>query len=113
MEKKYKLPKEFAEKWVDALRSRRYNQRQGSYYSKYDKCYCAMGVGLKQIKFKFNANETPDNSPFCKWTDDGSCHTYLWHAIVKLNDTDKKTFTEIADWIEANVEFVENKEGGE
>lgn len=104
MEKKYSLPKEFAEKWVAALRSGDYKQADQKYYDRSTDCYCANGVGYKIQGAIFNENGTINSSgprliqiPMS-----------LWEEVVYLNDTNGRTFSEIADWIEANVEFTES-----
>lgn len=98
MEKKYQLPKEFAEKWVKALRSGEHKQIKGSYIK--DGCYCAMGLGFMisgavvgEIKL-YGAGKTP-----LKMFD-------IKSNIISLNDEKGKSFPEIADWIEANIEFI-------
>lgn len=55
MEKTFKLPKEFAEKWLEALRSGKYKQTEGTlvriieeFNDKDPKCkYCCLGVAGK------------------------------------------------------------------
>lgn len=97
--KKYQLPKEFAEKWVAALRDAEQDtQITGQYYDAELNCYCAMGIGLKANGYKFD-NDGDLVGGINPLGDD------IWWDIMQLNDRDHKTFPEIADWIEANCEF--------
>jgi hypothetical protein len=104
----YQLPKEFATKWVAALRSGEYKQTGGVYYNPQNNCYCSMGVGLVANEIEINKkgdSTINDDNPFLECmplTGDGT----LWFAIYNLNDHEQKSFPEIADWIEANVDFI-------
>lgn len=99
MGKKYQLPKEFATKWVDALRSTTEKQGFTQYHNPLTGCYCGMGIGYLANGYRFDkdgsnlVNKTPISSD-------------LFWAIVKLNDDLILPFTKQADWIEANVEFI-------
>ena len=44
---KYKLPKEFATKWLEALRSGNYKQGMGLLYNEDTGSYCCLGVVCK------------------------------------------------------------------
>ena len=115
--KKYQLPKEFATKWVEALRSGKYSQTEAT-LCRPDTCeYCCLGVagamtGLDNI----DMSELSDLSDFVdifktKYVfNDGikqlADNQKLQNVLTNLNDVDKLSFTEIADWIEANVEFI-------
>lgn len=44
MKKSEKLPKEFKKRWVEALRSGKYNQGRGCLYSSWDDSFCCLGV---------------------------------------------------------------------
>lgn len=109
--KKYTLPKDFAEKWVKALRSGEYKQGRGHLFQ-YE-TYCCLGVAChiagvsEQLMIENNDDiltaacffdtEIPkqlkSNADFC-------------NLLVRLNDTTRKPFPEIADWLEQNVIFV-------
>ena len=140
MEKKYKLPREFAEKWVAALRSEEYIQGKGFLCTirhaggeeVYDITYCCIGVGgaicgisdeimnsqgvftteffTKHDLEKFNLPKEivgDCGNDISKLTETQSA---FLTELVNMNDgengVDKKTFLEIADWIEENCEFV-------
>lgn len=106
----YKLPKEFAQKGVEALRTTKETQGGGGYFNRQKNSYCAIGIMLKANGFFTDAenykkflNYEDVNTPFV----DNGGYIRLWSIIVNLNDNDKKSFKEIADWIEENVEFVD------
>ena len=105
--KKYQLPKEFAEKWVKALRSSP-EAMHGSrtYYNPNTKCYCAMGLAYvaNDIKLGETGSFVKPNQidPFANETGKQP----VWFEVMDMNDNKEKSFSEIADWVEANVEFV-------
>lgn len=127
MTKKYTLPKEFAEKWVKALRSGRYRQGDEGLY--FNSCYCCLGVGCivagatpEEIVgeataivdidstfryFKISDKEFYKRIP--KEIKGNAIDNDLVSELVKLNDEKGETFPEIADWIEANVKFTESE----
>lgn len=99
--KKYKLPKEFAEKWVEALRSGEYKKFQYGYER--DGCYCAVGLAYKVNGYKFLTNGHLINEKQNDFIYNN--HIDIWKNVTKLNDIEGKSFSEIADWLCANVEF--------
>lgn len=106
--KQFKLPKEFATKWVNALRSGEYKQDtvHAQYYVPKIDCYCVMGVGAKVNDFIFleggNEARNANYIPFSN-----AIGPMLYRELYHLNDIENKTFPELADWIEENVEFIE------
>jgi len=108
--KEYKLPKESAEKWLIELRSGKYSKHRGELkdYSKKD-CYCSIGLfcvsnGIGIDRFGLNAIV---NGIEVDYYNGGIGLEYrLVKKIVELNDSKKLTFSEMADWIETNVEFI-------
>lgn len=119
--KKYQLPKGFAEKWVKALRSGKY--KQGKEQLCNEDGYCCLGVAA------IIAGATPIQLGDKQWL---AVNSAVGHAfatekpflknipeqlkgmnnkdiisgkVAALNDGGK-SFAEIADWIESNVEFV-------
>lgn len=122
MEKKYKLPREFAEVWVSELRSGKYTKTTGDLFETQiegkPECFCANGVGLlvwgiprKELIFHSYVDRVlyishPDIpkdlvdhlAKHNEWT--------LFDHIAKLNDQLNYTFPEIASWLETNVEFI-------
>ncbi len=103
MEKKYTLPREFAEKWVKALRSKKYKQDTDHNQYRYNDCYCAWGVYGVANKFKFITDSTCVKGKVELYN---SVEYELFKFIYRLNDREKLTFPQIADEIETNVEFI-------
>lgn len=88
---------EIKEKWVEKLRSGEYQQCQNTLYKPASNTYCCLGVlcdilnvdksyGFFYFQKDFSHPITVDQQRMC----------------IKLNDTDNKNFSEIADYIEAN-----------
>lgn len=111
-EKKFRLPKEFAEKWIAALRSGEYKKGTGQLRSgrkgKYE--YCCLGVAgvLCRVPddvlevdgyFHNTKKKTMPQVPKELFGHD------LSEKLVHLNDKKGKTFKSIAKWIEQNVEL--------
>ena len=110
---KYRLPKEFAEKWIAALRSGEYKQCRSYLFD--GEGYCCLGVaaeiaghdlelGPKDYTLLYDDvfEKVPDEIK-----DTGLVKNKFAAELTKMNDNGK-TFDEIADWIEKNVEFYEN-----
>lgn len=105
--KKYQVSKEFGEKWLGALRSGDYTQTKSKL--KDDCGYCCLGVAC-------TINGIPDHVMY------GSAYPKIdWlPQVMNVEPIDEKelflmvankndcnwSFPEIADWIEANVEFI-------
>lgn len=120
--KEYQLPREFAEKWVTALRSGEYKQIREALY-KQDQCgYCCLGVAgvINGIPNDTMSNvgelgELSDDNLFDAYEDLRNQYKLpidilrgdLVKILVDMNDYQKKSFHEIAEWIEKNVEFIE------
>lgn len=114
----YQLPKEFAQKWIEALRSGEYVQGREKLYSSKHGSYCCLGVCCKLVGFEdfgeahyiqegdfyYNLKRIPNGIPTELIGTVGN--NDLIRNLVALNDDDKYTFPEIADWIEANIEFI-------
>ncbi len=113
MKKKYQLPKEFATKWVDALRSGAYKQTCSAAQLKSEDCYCVLGVGAVVGGFEF---EDDGDNAFMNGIDiydfvdsfgkNRNVGGNLSVTIYRLNDGDGLSFNDLADWIETNVDFV-------
>lgn len=109
--KQYQLPREFAEKWVKALRSGEYKQGQIK-LQKGDE-YCCLGVA--GILCGLGDHDLLDHSLFYNQTNaihllpseivGLASRNTLVGSLTTMNDSGK-SFPEIADWIEQNVEFV-------
>ena len=122
MNKDYKLPADFKKGWVNALKSGEYNQVEGSFYE--GGCgYCAIGVALVEChsidKSFLDGMSTLDNIcemykiPYADvkipWEYGSSPREIidLEDRIMEMNDGDGASFSEIAEWIEDNVEEME------
>lgn len=115
--KTYQLDKEIAEKWVAALRSGEYKQGIGVLYNKRNNTFCSLGVlgavcgnDLKDmtsmgILSSIIDNKVP-NHIMKQLNGNSPTSITLSGRLINLNDRTKKSFCEIADWIEENVEFV-------
>ena len=104
------LPQEFRKKWINALESKKYQQTTEVLCDEYG--FCAIGVALiaagnvpiDRIKDVSNINKdliNDYNLPFISDCDE------ILDCIIELNDTEKNTFEEIADWIEDNVDSID------
>lgn len=111
--KKYQLPKEFATKWVEALRSGEYGQTREQLTDFHDN-YCCLGVLCKILNISDEVIQSYNT--FCIAVGDAwspirhlpkGLNYELHMELTYLNDREKLTFPEIANWIEKNVEFIE------
>ena len=104
------LPQEFRRKWINALESGKYQQTDEVLCDEYG--FCAIGVGLvaagnvpiDKIYDVSNINKkliNDYNLPFISDCDE------ILDCIIDLNDTERNTFEEIADWIENNVDSID------
>lgn len=119
MEKKYSLPKEFAEKWVAALRSGDYDQGTGELTvgreDKKEFAYCCLGVACKSVGMPDNSLHPYSSLGQAKHSETNVFKlsgipieligTDLEASLMDINDYEDYTFLEIADWIEEHVEF--------
>ncbi len=123
--KQYQLPREFAEKWVKALRSGEY--KQATTRLMHNGGYCCLGVGAKVCGADDAELLEADGSSACYLLPSYNCGFPLLKRQTKelipellfglpadnefvknvatMND-ERRPFPEIADWIEENVEFV-------
>jgi len=105
--RKYQLPKEFAEKWIEALRSGNYQQTKANLQN--DSGYCCLGVACCTIgnteglygKAYPDSKLLPINGMYEMVEDEVA----LFSVLANMNDAGHP-FNEIADWIEANVELL-------
>jgi hypothetical protein len=115
MRKEYTLPREFAERWVKALRSGEYKQGTGTLGNAKDG-YCCIGVACRIAG-------APDEALVGENVID---HNKIWGAkydlpkeitgrsdrnelvckLTNANDIQHLNFSQIADFIEKEVEFV-------
>ena len=111
-----KLPKEFKEKWIAALRSGKYVQGEGFLYRRFDdddhssECYCCLGIAclvagltsndIRNIDVIPNTNAFKTVPKILKGSADDSAAV---KHLTGMNDVYDCTFPEIADWIEENL----------
>lgn len=119
MQKNYQLPKEFAEKFIGALRSGNYEQGRSRLHR--DGCFCVHGVAMCVSGIPIDIIEKGVYARDIEYVIGGNFsmvkmglpeqlyQSSLEDELMNLNDSSKKTFAEIADWIEANVEFTESE----
>lgn len=106
---KYQLPKEFAEKWVKALRSGEY--QQGTQSLHLEDTYCCLGVACVVAGIDYVPNQDWIKESMVKGTIiprvlvGSAAQSELVYKVSSMNDGNE-TFEDIADWIEQNVEFV-------
>lgn len=112
-EKKFRLPKEFAEKWIAALRSGEYKQGEGSLFD--GDSYCCLGVGCVVSGMRPKTIEMGSiiqrkyRKPPKEIRGDSEENRLVAH-LIDMNDGNNSdgthyTFPQIADWIEQNVEL--------
>jgi hypothetical protein len=120
--KKFRLPKPFAEKWLAALRSGKYEQGLFVLHSQRENTYCCLGVacaihgckdlGDSQYLTKGVHGLQPKNHNILDLIPAELQHdntNALVDKLTILND-EGKSFSEIADWLEENVDFYETTE---
>lgn len=105
------MKKEIRDKWCAALRSGEYEQGRGQLRSE-DNRYCCLGV-LYSILGGEWSDRPRDGSFYPKCGEDGGylplkTREGLMSEDIEIelsdkNDHDKKSFSEIADWIEENI----------
>jgi hypothetical protein len=111
-----KLPQEFKEKWIAALRSGEYKQAKGTLYDPHTDSFCCIGVAghlcgvdkERLIDFKMiGIIDHPDVMPAPKQYPDAISITKQFEEDVarKLSSKNDKgySFSEIADWIEEHL----------
>lgn len=112
MEKKLQLPKEFAEKWVKALRSGEYEQ--GSEALHQNGKYCCLGLACLVSGHEYVGSEgLIDLRKYYKvppvltdvYEDEEGKMPNLDQTLATMNDSGS-SFKDIANWIEHNIEFI-------
>lgn len=130
--KEFKLPREITKDWLTALRSGEYAQVDGVLAHRDEgigekTCYCCLGVlsvvcgipddkimevtTLERLEEHFSDIADTDFSLTEKFgipkelLESTLMYDGLSDKLIDLNDNQGKTFPEIADWIEENVEL--------
>lgn len=112
-DKRYSLPKEFGEKWIEALESGKYER--GSCALKDGSEFCCLGVacdivGIKNISGGICSDMQEDKN-YHHLPDllKGNIEDSFISEITSQNDfhsTDVKDFSAVVKWIRNNVEFI-------
>lgn len=102
---------EYKQKWIDALRSGKYKQGRGILKT-VDGEFCCLGVLCDVYNnegwvttssfyeyngFRFRSSLSYDISKLFDLTNS------IEDVLIYMNDTEEKTFEQIADWIEVNL----------
>jgi hypothetical protein len=110
-----KLPEDFKKKFTAALRSGEFKQGEGKLYEPNNDTYCCMGVAGKICGYTNLqlANETYIGKFFLKpvagfpellqYNSDGEIPIKLAKMNDGSPDVEKRSFSEIADWIDENL----------
>jgi hypothetical protein len=85
---------EIKTRWVEALRSGRYEQ--GRKALRFQGEYCCLGVLCALEGWPTESDTTDPYQPIERLLGD-------YDVFVKMNDVERLTFPEIADYIEANL----------
>jgi hypothetical protein len=99
---------ELKAKWIAALRSGEYEQGKGNLRAR-NGTYCCLGVLCKVAGYGIDTDNDcalrPDGTKgeqSYDALDDLGAVPKIRHPLISMNDSDS-TFTEIADYIEANI----------
>lgn len=108
-----KLPEEFKQNWVAALRSGKYKQGKQRLYNQQTDTYCCLGVAAHMceslpsifynnaiIPSTSNQNSTGE---ILKIPVELSDDEFLQRCLWTMNDEQEKSFEEIADYIEKEL----------
>ena len=112
---KVKMPKDIGTKWLEMLRSGKYDQCEMEmlFIDGDKRSYCALGLLLhllgvsdkSMMDYKENEEEKIALGPIFKLNPSTSAFGLL-RKVSDMNDKEGKSFAEIADYIEQNIELV-------
>lgn len=111
--KKYRLPKEFAEKWIEALRSGDYKKGRGRLYNESKNNYCCLGVACSILgienellkEYSVTSDIFIRDLELKKVFPEELTDSNLMGELIVLNDIEMYSFDKISKWIKRNVEF--------
>lgn len=100
-----KLPQEFKEKWVAALKSGDYKQGKMRLHNQEENTYCCLGVlcaitGVESSRDEYIWGFPEEQIPVML---QGNRSNPVVNNLVRMNDRYGKSFSEIADYIEQNL----------
>jgi hypothetical protein len=111
------MNKTLKDKWVAALRSGQYRQAK-EYLHVPNLGYCCLGVlcdiyddtkWIDNAHTEYNfGDRTKRTYPTLDWLYMIGLPDYIAGYLTILNDTENKTFSQIADWIETNIKETSN-----
>ena len=99
------------EQWLKDLRSGEFEQGRGKLCSE-ERQYCCLGVLAERVavkkeligyKYHYTFSDNECAMPWAGMVPDNIIDDDAMVYLVRMNDNDRNTFDEIADWIEANV----------
>lgn len=113
---------EFLDQWIEALRSGAFTQTRGSLRIVREgkgECFCALGVGMEVVCKNFAIFEKPDRMGYRVGMSSFNDYPPIWpetgfiedmqdeenisRLVMRLNDTERKTFNEIAIYLDTIV----------
>jgi hypothetical protein len=103
-----KLPEDFKQKWVAALRSGEFQQAKECLYDIHTNSYCCLGVACRVAGYSgelpaHDAGEwIANDAVFIPKAIRGNDSNEVVEILSKMNDSGVR-FTEIADYIEQNL----------
>lgn len=97
----FKLPKKVKNKWIKALISGKYKQAFGKLKINYenDSSYCCLGVA-REIGL---CKRQPSPGALTELVTKTFLPDVIQDKLVKFNDSERRSFKWIANWIEKNL----------
>ena len=93
--------------WIEALRSRKYKQGTGLLWNSSRDRYCCLGVLAREMDCLDEHGWIKETAHYAtlptSFLEDVKLPGSVERVLMDMNDADKKTFLEIADWIEQNL----------
>jgi len=87
-------------KWLTALKSNKYRQAFGSMVGPKPNCYCALGVGLKELGYFNNRKEYAGLNGRTWLSNQMGISSLTASTVVAMNDGMHSSFNEIANYLE-------------
>jgi hypothetical protein len=102
MNNEQKLDPEFKAKWVAALRSGGYKQTRNTIYNAKENSFCCLGVAAMVCGVDLELVHCGGYDELPEVISRGFRNPTAV-KLMDMNDSQKKSFSEIADYIEANL----------
>jgi hypothetical protein len=100
------LTEDVKQRWMKDLRSGEFQQGFGQLYNHSYRSYCCLGVLCKDNLAKYHAGCNLED--YVQLREDYELKSEEVNRLVSMNDSKKKTFPEIADWIDLNITTTPN-----